>query len=190
VTLVGVLHADAALHLPDFRASERTFQLVAQVAGRAGRGERPGRVLVQTWHPEHHAIRLAMKHDFEGFSSRELRFRKGLWYPPYARLAMFRVSATNEREGLALCRRIRSRVDQVGAAVVTERAQLRVLGPSPSPMYRIKGRFRWQVLVKTQDHRIMNRLLRALDLDALRVQLKSSRSSCRVVLDRDPVSML
>lgn len=190
VTLVGVLHADAALHLPDFRASERTFQLVAQVAGRAGRGERPGRVLVQTWHPEHHAIRLAMKHDFEAFSSRELRFRKGLWYPPYARLTMFRISATNEGEGLALCRRIRSRVDQVGAEVITERAQLRVLGPSPSPMYRIKGRFRWQILVKAQDHRIMGRLLRALDLAALRTQLKSSRSSCRVVLDRDPVSML
>jgi len=190
VTLVGVLHADAALHLPDFRASERTFQLVAQVAGRAGRGERPGRVLVQTWHPEHHAIRLAMSHDFEAFSSRELRFRKGLWYPPYARLTMFRISSTNEREGLSLSRRIRSRVDQVGSAVVTDRGQLRVLGPSPSPMYRVKGRFRWQVLVKTQDHSVMSRLLRALELDVLKAELKRGRSGCRVVLDRDPVSMI
>jgi primosomal protein N' (replication factor Y) len=190
VTLVGVLHADAALHLPDFRASERTFQLVAQVAGRAGRGERPGRVLVQTWHPDHHAIRLAMDHDFESFSSRELRFRKGLWYPPYARLTMFRVSAINEREGLALARRIRDRVDQVGAAVVTERGQLRVLGPSPSPMYRVKGRFRWQVLVKAIDHAVMSRLLRSLDIAGLSAQLKGRRSGCRVVLDRDPVSML
>ena len=190
VTLVGVLHADAALHLPDFRASERTFQLVAQVAGRAGRGERPGRVLVQTWHPEHHAIRLALKHDFESFSSRELRFRKGLWYPPYARLAMFRISSKNEREGLALARQVRERVEGVGSRVVTERGQLRVLGPSPSPMYRVKGRFRWQVLVKAIDHSVMGRLLREIDLGALRAQLQGRRSSSKVVLDRDPVSML
>ena len=190
VTLVGVLHADAALHLPDFRASERTFQLVAQVAGRAGRGERPGRVLVQTWHPEHHAIRLALNHDFETFSSRELRLRKGLWYPPYARLTMFRISSKNEREGLALAREVRNRVEKAGSQVVTERGQLRVLGPSPSPMYRVKGRYRWQVLVKSIDHGLMSRLLRALQLDSLRSELQKKRSSSKVVLDRDPVSML
>lgn len=190
VTLVGVLHADAALHLPDFRASERTFQLVAQVAGRAGRGERPGRVLVQTWHPEHHAIRLALEHDFESFSARELRFRKGLWYPPYARMAMFRISSKNEREGSSLAREIRKRVEELGARVVTERGQLRVLGPSPSPIYRVKGRFRWQVMVKAIDHRVMGRLLRGLELHKLRAELKRGRSSSRVVLDRDPVSML
>ncbi|MEE2827556.1 MAG: primosomal protein N' [Myxococcota bacterium] len=190
VTLVGVLHADAALHLPDFRASERTFQLVAQVAGRAGRGQRPGRVLVQTWHPDHHAIRLALDHDFESFSSRELRFRKGLWYPPYARLALLKISASQEREAASLARRVRGCIDVAGGRAVDGTGQLRVLGPAPAPMYRLKGRFRWQVLVKAADHRVMGRLLHLLDLPSLRTELKGQRGSVRVVLDRDPVSML
>jgi len=189
VTLVGVLHADSALHMPDFRASERTFQLVSQVAGRAGRGERPGRVLVQTWHPQHHAIRLAMAHDFNSFAEREMRFRQGLWYAPFARLVMFRVSAEQERAGqraAALCRDL---VEAVAREVVTGPGQLRVLGPSPSPVYRARGRFRWQVLVKACDHRTMGRLVDAL-AGTLGDAVKKEGGAARLVIDRDPVSML
>jgi primosomal protein N' len=103
---------------------------------------------------------------------------------------MFRISSKNEREGLALAREVRNRVEKAGSKVVTERGQLRVLGPSPSPMYRVKGRYRWQVLVKSIDHGLMSRLLRTLQLDSLRSELQKKRSSSKVVLDRDPVSML
>ena len=186
VTLVGVLHADAALHLPDFRASERTFQLVSQVAGRAGRGDRPGRVLVQTWHPEHHAIRLALEHDFDGFAERETRLRRGLWYPPYSRLTMFRVSATNERTAERAARHVRTRVEQAGRGLL----EVRVLGPAPSPMYKIRGRFRWQVLFKSPDHRATNRLLHVLQPTALRDEVGKVGGGAKVAIDRDPVSFL
>jgi primosomal protein N' (replication factor Y) len=183
VTLVGVLHADAALHLPDFRASERTFQLVSQVAGRAGRGERPGRVLVQTWHPRHHAIRLAMDHDFDAFAERELMFRRGLWYPPFARLTMFRVQGPNERA----TRDVAAKVGQaVRGAAEAAGVQHRVLGPSPAPMYRLQGKFRWQIQLKAMDHPSMSRVLHRLR--GLPAQV--ARDEAKLVIDRDPVSML
>jgi primosomal protein N' (replication factor Y) len=186
VTLVGVLHADAALHLPDFRASERTFQLVSQVAGRAGRGDRPGRVLVQTWHPEHHAIRLALTHDFEGFAERETRLRRGLWYPPFSRLTMFRVSATAERAAERAARYVRTRVEQATRGL----PGLRLLGPAPSPMYKLRGRFRWQVLLKSPDHKMTGRLLHALQPSALRDEVGKGGGSARLAVDRDPISFL
>ncbi len=188
VTLVGVLHADSALHMPDFRASERTFQLISQVAGRAGRGDRPGRVLVQTWHPKHHAIQLAMEHDFDSFADREMRLRQGLWYAPFARLAMFRVSARQERTGQVAAMLCRDRVETAAREVVTGPAQLRVMGPSPSPVYKARGRFRWQVMVKACDHRTLSRLLARLSL--LVDEIKKQGDSARLVIDRDPVSML
>ncbi len=189
VTLVGVLHADSALHMPDFRASERTFQLVSQVAGRAGRGERPGRVLVQTWHPGHHAIRLAMAHDFEGFAKRELRFREGLWYAPFARLVMFRLSARDERCGERAATVCRDRIEELGRGLVTGPGQLRVLGPSPCPVYRARGRFRWQLLVKANGHRVLGALLQGLRSELPQLVGRQG-GDARVVIDRDPYSML
>ena len=189
VTLVGVLHADSALHMPDFRASERTFQLVSQVAGRAGRGERPGRVLVQTWHPRHHAIRLAMEHDFDSFADRELRFREGLWYAPFARLVMFRISARDERCGQRASMLCRDMVEAAARDVVTGPGQIRVLGPSPSPVYRAKGRFRWQVMVKACDHRTLSALLHGVQPQLLK-KVSKEGGEARAVIDRDPVSML
>jgi len=190
VTLVGVLHADAALHLPDFRASERTFQLVSQVAGRAGRGELPGRVLVQTWHPDHHAIRLALHHDFAGFAEREIRLRKGLLYPPFCRLTMFRVDATAERIAQSAARLVRERVEEAGRRVVRGPGELRVMGPTASPMYRVRGRFRWQVLVKTANHQVTGRLLATLDPHGLRDDVRKLGKAARVAVDRDPDSFL
>jgi primosomal protein N' (replication factor Y) (superfamily II helicase) len=190
VTLVGILHADAALHLPDFRASERTFQLVAQVAGRAGRGDEPGRVLVQTWHPDHHAIRMAVDHDFGGFARRELRLRKGLWYPPYSRLTMLKLSATDERAARDAAQLTRRRIDELVGQIASAPGQLQARGPAPAPMYRIKGRFRWQVLVKGHDHQVAGELLRRLDAGRIRDEVKALGGQARLVIDRDPVSLL
>ena len=190
VTLVGILHADAALHLPDFRASERTFQLVAQVAGRAGRGDAPGRVLVQTWHPDHHAIRMAVAHDFGGFARRELRLRKGLWYPPYSRLTMLKLSATDERAARDAAQLTRRRIDELSGQICTGPGQLQARGPAPAPMYRVKGRFRWQVLVKGHDHQVAGELLRRLVAGRLRDEIKALGGAARLVIDRDPVNLL
>lgn len=189
VTLVGVLHADAALHLPDFRASERTFQLIAQVAGRAGRGDRPGRVLVQTYHPKHHAIRLALRHDYGAFAQRELRFRRGLWYPPFARLAMFRVSSQDEKSAERGARLVREALDLGMQGLTEQPGQLRVLGPSPAPMYRLQGRYRWTVLLKADGHRRMGTLLHRV-AHRLRDEISRMPGRSRLVVDRDPVSML
>ena len=189
VTLVGVLHADAALHLPDFRASERTFQLIAQVAGRAGRADLPGRVIVQTWHPDHHAILRASDHDFGGFVQRELPLRQGLKYPPYARMTMFRISAPDEGKAHKAAWQTRDLIDQVGGRMHVQGMEVRLRGPAPAPMYRVKGRYRWQLLVSTPDHKTMGRLLAPLVAGVTDVA-KANGKDTRVVIDRDPVSML
>ncbi len=189
VTLVGVLHGDAALHLPDFRASERTFQLIAQVAGRAGRADLPGKVIVQTWHPDHHAILRAAQHDFAGFVERELPLREGLKYPPYARMTMFRVSSPQEELAHKAAWQTRDLIDQVGGRLYTQGMEVRLRGPAPAPMYRVKGRFRWQLLVSTPDHKTMSTLIAAMVAGVAEVAQAVGKDT-RVVIDRDPVRML
>jgi primosomal protein N' (replication factor Y) len=142
VRLVGVVNADLGLHLPDFRAAERTFQLLTQVAGRAGRGALPGRVILQTWTPDHYAIRPAATHDYERFYAEERAQRERLGYPPFGRLALVRTSATDEtaaREGAA---------HLAGAARCGGAAGPEVLGPAPAPIARLRGQHRFQVLLK------------------------------------------
>ena len=114
VTLVGVLNADAALAMPDFRAAERTFQLLVQVAGRAGRGQRPGRVLIQTHQPHHSAIALAAKHDTKGFAEAELAARRELHYPPFSRVALVRFDAVDEAIAREAARKPRERRTKMG----------------------------------------------------------------------------
>jgi primosomal protein N' (replication factor Y) len=189
VTLVGVLQADAALHMPDFRASERTFQLIAQVAGRAGRGDRPGRVLVQTWHPEHHAIRSAVEHDWAGFVAREIRLRRGLWYPPFARLLLLRIECENEVATATAAKNVRRAVDEAGRRSATGPGVLRVFGPAPSPIYRAAKRYRRQVMVKADGHASMGAMLAALG-DAHHRAAQSAGRGVRLIVDRDPVSLL
>jgi len=189
VTLVGVLQADAALHLPDFRASERTFQLVAQVAGRAGRGERPGRVLVQTWHPEHHAIRSAVTHDWGAFVTRETRFRRGLWYPPYARLLLLRIESEDEAAAARGATDVRRALDDAARRAGPDRGRVRVFGPAPSPIYRANRRYRRQVMVKADGHAALGALVAALGDDHRRAAREAGRG-VRLIVDRDPVSLL
>src|SRR2546427_3166341 len=180
VTVVGVVDADTGLHLPDFRAAERTFQLVAQVAGRAGRGAKGGRVYVQTRAPDHHAIRAAAVHSVSQFAAAELPLRAPPHpaYPPHVGLARF--VASHEDAG-----RVQRAAERVAAWLVranTERlaGALSVLGPAPCPIERLKGRWRWHVLVKAAEPRAIGRVVRAL----------GARARGAVIVDRDPVSLL
>ncbi len=148
VTLVGVVNADAALSMPDFRASERTFQLLVQVAGRAGRGDVPGRVIVQTWDPDHPAVALAARHDVDKFLERELADRRELGYPPLSRAALVRVDAVDEAE---------ARDASVALASVARRCppvqsgHVLVQGPAPAPIARIRNRWRFRVMLRAAE---------------------------------------
>ncbi len=181
VTLVGVLLADLSLHLPDFRANERTFQLLAQVAGRAGRGERPGRVIVQTFVPEHPVLRFTVEHDYQGFALSELALRAEARYPPFTRLVLLRCEAQQlkgaERAAKALAEFLCGQ----------EAKGVEVLGPSPAPLERLRGYFRWHVLVRSAHGRRARDLVR-LALQSVRPQLE--RNKVRVVVDVDPQSTL
>ncbi len=186
VTLVGVLHADAALHLPDFRSGERTFALLTQVAGRAGRGDRPGRVVVQTFVPHHDAIRYALAHDFEGYARKLLRAREALRYPPYGRMALLRLSHADE----GVVRREAGRLGDVLRQAVWQRegvAGLRLLGPSRAPLRRIAGRYRHQAVLLAPDPRSLAAILD----DAGAAVARARRvSGLRLAVDVDPHSML
>ena len=143
VTLVGVVSADTALHLPDPWAAERTFQLLAQVAGRAGRSILGGRVIIQTYTPEHYAIRMAARHDYEGFYERELNFRRAHGYPPYSRLARLLYTYSNE----VRCQEEAEKMRQRLVAAFGSRRDVRIIGPAPCFFKRLRGRYRWQIVV-------------------------------------------
>ncbi len=140
VTLTLVVNADNLLGFPDFRGAERTFQLLAQVAGRAGRGDREGLVVIQTYHPDHHAIRATLTHDVEVFAAEEMRYRQAFRYPPAARMALVRCEAL--REGAA-----REASEEAAAALASPPPGLRVIGPAPAPLQRLRERWRWQLLL-------------------------------------------
>jgi primosomal protein N' (replication factor Y) len=148
VTLVGVVNADIGLHLPDFRAGERTFQLLTQVAGRAGRGDRPGRVIIQTYQPDHYAIDAASRHDYEGFAAAELDARRRMGYPPYARLTRLLFAAVNPRSAREEAMRLHRALSQRRAE---QGSDVEVLGPSPAYVPRVRGRWRWQILLRGSD---------------------------------------
>ncbi|MEL6548249.1 MAG: primosomal protein N', partial [Myxococcota bacterium] len=176
VTLVGVLNADAGLNFPDFRASERTFQLLTQVSGRAGRGEKPGRVLVQTYDPEHYAVAWAAEHNYQSFIKEELAWREELAYPPFTHLALMRFESQSESRALRIASAVAEALRE-GAGSVIE-----VLGPAPSPIARLKGLWRFQLLLKSSDRRALHMLLsRAPRFDD---------PQTRQILDVDPISML
>jgi primosomal protein N' (replication factor Y) len=178
VTLVGVLNADAALSIPDFQAAERTFQLLVQVAGRAGRRDARGTVIVQTRNPAHAAIRMAVSHDVPGFVEYELGCRRELGYPPYSRIALVRIDAVEERDA-------RSAAERLGALARRAAPQgTDVLGPAPAPLARLRNRFRYRFMVRSPDRSALRRVLGAV----ARAVGKDHR--VRVGIDVDPVNML
>lgn len=151
VTLVGVINADITLHMPDFRAAERTFQLLAQVAGRTGRGDLPGEVLIQTYSPDHYAVRSAAGHDFTGFFSRELNLRKTMGYPPFSKMIRFLVYGRNEDHVRGSAEKLRALLDDFTEA--REGGKIFIAGPAPAPLGRLKENHRWHVIIWSSDYR-------------------------------------
>jgi primosomal protein N' (replication factor Y) len=185
VTLVGVIDADVGLNLPDFRASERSFQLMAQVAGRAGRGPKGGLVFIQTRLPAHHAVRTAVEHDFRSFVSQELLDREFPPYPPTVRLANLVFSGTQEVETMDAATR---GAEFLSKLIANGRAEtVHVIGPAPCAIERIKARWRWHVLLRS---RRSSELTRVLSYFATHFEPDGHGAQLRVVIDRDPVALL
>jgi primosomal protein N' (replication factor Y) len=182
VTLVCVVLADTGLSLPDFRAAERTFQLLTQVAGRAGRGQDPGRVLVQTYHPDAEPVRRVIAHDFNGFAEQELEWRKGLAYPPFSRMAAVRIEAIDP----GTAERIAKNVARAAVRhLPPPELGVRMLGPAPAPIARLQGKSRWQLLLKGPTHASLAGPLLAIERAA-----EDRPASAKVVIDVDPGAML
>ncbi len=181
VTLVGVVSVDAGLALPDFRAAERTFQLITQVAGRAGRGDLPGRVLIQTYHPHHYALRHATAQDYRGFYEEEIRHRRNLGFPPFVALALLMVRHKDAARALSTAQQLRNFLNQAN----TDHS-CRILGPAPAPFARLRGEHRIQLLVKSRSRKQM----RAVIDQALQSFQESGGDLRSVSLEIDPVSMM
>jgi primosomal protein N' (replication factor Y) len=185
VTLVGVVNADVGLHLPDFRSAERTFQLLAQVAGRTGRGPRGGKVLVQTFNPEHPAIALAAKHDYLVFAVEELNHRREHQYPPYQRMARVIVRGRVQEEAAAfadqMAEAFRAALAQVGGE---QAGGLRLLGPAEAPVFRLKGYHRFHFQLQSASAALLHQVLRAA------LPLLRPPHDVEFTLDVDPLNML
>lgn len=180
VTLVGVVSADSSLSLPDFRAAERTFQLLTQVAGRAGRGELPGRVLIQTFYPEHYAIQDAVRQDYVSFYERELHFRRMMAYPPFMSLANVIVRDSNPENAIRWSRRLSEYFSP------HEEKGVRVLGPASAPLARLKKEHRYQFLLKSPKRSVLTKLLSG----AITFCEANEIPGTAVLVDMDPLSLL
>ncbi len=181
VTLVGVLQAEGSLYLPDFRAAERTFQLLSQVTGRAGRGDLPGRVVLQSSGAHQYAVARAITNDFDGFCREELEFRKELGYPPFGFLAALQISGTSESAVTEAAEKTAGLMTNIKAHF---KLRVEILGPAQAPLYRIRGRFRRQILLKASKRGDLRRLLSAWRIN------RNANGNVRESLDIDPVDML
>jgi len=181
VTLVGVVSVDAGLALPDFRSAERTFQLITQVAGRAGRGHRPGRVLIQTYHPYHYALRHACAQDYEAFYEEELRNRQNHSYPPFVALASLLVHGPDLSRVRADSLELRKQLD-----LVNQDRRSRVLGPAPAPLSRLKGEHRFQILIKSRSRKNLREIADA----AMKAIADGGVNLRSINLEIDPVSIM
>ena len=179
VTLVGIIYADSALHQPDFRAGERTFQLLTQVAGRAGRGDVEGEVFVQAFTPFHPAIQFARRHDFVGFYEQEIEFREQLKYPPASRVALLTLKGRNEEK-------VKFSADHLKRELEKKLKSLKdliIAGPAPAPLLRAENFYRYQIMLRT---RAMSALSREL---AVIVQTLTLPDDVTLAVDIDPVSL-
>jgi primosomal protein N' (replication factor Y) len=187
VTLVGVVNADVGLHLPDFRAAERTFQLLAQVAGRTGRGERGGRVMIQTFTPDHPSISLAATHDYLKFAELELVHRKEHQYPPYQRLVRLIVRSQDEGAAQTFADTLAGAFREALKRADRQPPQspgLRLLGPAEAPVYRLNGYFRYHFQLQSASPRLLHEVLREV------LSVARAPSSVEYQVDVDPFNML
>lgn len=185
ITLVGIICADTVLNFPDFRATERTFQLLTQAAGRAGRGDEPGRVIIQTYNPDHYSIQNAKDHDFLSFYQEEILHREELGYPPFSRLANLRISGNREAGTQEFAKRLGVVGSQIQKKRKIYRDHIDLLGPCSAPLARVKGRYRWQLLIKSDRsdrlHRFIDELIRRMEKEAVGVHLE---------VDVDPFNLM
>jgi primosomal protein N' (replication factor Y) len=177
VTLVGVVSADTAINMPDFRAAERTFQLLTQVAGRAGRGQTPGEVIIQTFSPDHYAVQAAMRQDYAAFYQQEILFRKELNYPPFSRFA--NLICADEREDRAQAR-------AMALAAALEKSvppEVEIIGPAAAPLSRLKNQFRFHVALRAPIEAPLSEMVRAA------LMRLSPADRLGLSIDMDPLSM-
>ncbi|MEW6326621.1 MAG: primosomal protein N' [Thermodesulfobacteriota bacterium] len=187
ITLVGVISADLSLNLPDFRAAEKTFQLLAQVAGRAGRGERPGKVIIQTYNPDHYSIVKAKRHDVPGYYEEEIALRRALRYPPFVRLINLLLEGNSQIQVKDYAQEMSRRAHALLKKNRDWRDTMEILGPAPAPLFKIRGKFRYQMFLKGLKvgplHTYTNCLLEYL-------KAKPPVSGVKLIIDVDPESML
>jgi primosomal protein N' (replication factor Y) len=179
VTLVGVVSADIGLGMPDFRAAERTFQLLTQVAGRAGRGDLPGIVLVQTINPDHYAVKLSAAQDYQAFYEKELNFRRLMHYPPFSAMANILVRSEKQENAMRLSA-------ELGHHLTPAPEKLKIMGPAEAPVPRLKNEFRYQFLIKAASRKALNDLLRR----ARQFALDEKWSATSLVIDVDPFTLM
>lgn len=186
VTLVGVLLADSSLNRPDFRAAEKTFQLVTQVAGRAGRGDEKGRVIVQTFQPDHYVFESVRKGDMQRFFDQEIQLRRSLGYPPFTRLAEIRLDGAVEANVRSAALRVGSRLRDI-LTLQPHSGAVELIGPAPAPISRIRNRFRWHLLLKGKDPQSLRRAI----IEAKHILFPRTGSQrIRISVDVDPIDML
>jgi primosomal protein N' (replication factor Y) len=185
VTFVGVVSADTSLHFPDFRSSERTFQLLTQVAGRAGRGEAFGEVVIQTYNPDHYSILRAKDHDYIGFYQEEIQFRKALEYPPFSRMINFRLVGNSEKKTKELA----DGMGKIGQSLLKKGygKGIEILGPSTAPFAKMRGKFRWQMLAKGKSSQLLHQFAKDL-ASAMEGRMKGV--GVNLDIDVDPVFIL
>lgn len=185
ITLVGVISGDTSLNMPDFRAAERTFQIITQAAGRAGRGDDPGHVVIQTMTPEHYCFECAKGHDYDRFFEEELEMRRDAVYPPFARLCAIRIEGVKEERVIAVADELKA----TAAKFAAEGYGIRFLGPAPAPLARLKGRYRHQMLVKAEGRANLNRLLEAVR--AVKAAFDGRRhAGITLIIDMDPAAIM
>ncbi len=181
VTLVGVVDADVGLNLPDFRAAEKTFQLVTQAAGRAGRGELGGEVIIQTMNPHHYSVRHSMTHDYEGFYNEEITYRTQLGYPPVGRIIKIEIKSAQESLAGEAARTAQTRIRGLMRGKDTV-----LLGPAPAPVSRVRGQYRFHLLLLSQQRD----QIRSLAIEGRNAVEEKYGRKCKVIVDVDPMNLM
>ena len=180
ITLVGVIAADTSLNMPDFRAAEKTFQLITQVAGRGGRGDTPGRVIIQTFNPDNYALRHAQNHDYKAFYDEEIEFRKALHYPPFSRIINLRLSSTQKNTLIEAAQRLGRLAHRLSRSYGDA---VEIIGPAESPLAKLRGRFRWQVMIKGKHIKTLHQIARE-------IINQHKNSHVKITVDVDPENFM
>ncbi|MBI1746344.1 MAG: primosomal protein N' [Acidobacteria bacterium] len=185
VTLVGVIAADTGLSFPDFRTAERTFQLITQVAGRAGRGDAAGAVVIQTFYPNHYALKAACRQDYQAFYEEERRFRQLMHYPPFVSLANVLIKDKSLKKVIRTSQRLAAELREIKEGM-TDAAGVRVMGPAPAPLEKIRGEYRYQILIKSPSRAVLREIL-----ERSHENLRKARAGMKnVAIDVDPMNIL